>query len=340
MINDLPRWRPFAVAPRLPRIPFPMIWTTKTSPTAGRLRRHLPAALLLAALCASSAAQADPATAVVTGPAGPLTRAELEAMVNDLVPRAQRNYFWANPDAVANFARSLYAQRLLAAEAQATGADATPEGQAYLKLLRERALTELLLRQRERAVLPTDQALDAYARTEYKARPDRFRQPDQVQARHILLAVAPGGSDDAVVKARAEKLLADLRGGADFAALARAQSADKGSAARGGDLGRFGPGKMVPEFDAAVFALRQPGDLAGPVKTQFGYHLIELRERTPGELRPFEQVLPELREELRTKLQATERKAVWDAVQERAQVDPAAVKALSDAHYRPIQIKP
>ena len=135
-------------------------------------------------------------------------------------------------------------------------------------------------------------------------------------------------------------LLADLRGGADFAALARAQSADKGSAARGGDLGRFGPGKMVPEFDAAVFALRQPGDLAGPVKTQFGYHLIELRERTPGELRPFEQVLPELREELRTKLQATERKAVWDAVQERAQVDPAAVKALSDAHYRPIQIKP
>ena len=149
--------------------------------------------------------------------------------------------------------------RLLAAEAQATGADATPEGQAYLKLLRERALTELLLRQRERAVLPTDQALDAYARTEYKARPDRFRQPDQVQARHILLAVAPDGSDDAVVKARAEKLLADLRGGADFAALARAQSADKGSAARGGDLGRFGPGKMVPEFDAAVFALRQPG---------------------------------------------------------------------------------
>ena len=160
-------------------------------PLAARLRRPLSAVFLLAALCASGAARADAATAVVTGPAGPLTRAEVEAMVNDLVPPAQRNFFWANPDAIANFARSLYAQRLLAAEAQATGADATPEGQAYLKLLRERALTELLLRQRERAVLPTDQALDAYARTEYKARPDRFRQPDQVQARHILLAVAP-----------------------------------------------------------------------------------------------------------------------------------------------------
>ena len=110
---------------------------TTMIPPAARLRR-LPAALLLAALCAAGAAQAADAasTAVVNGPAGPLTRAEVEAMVNDLIPPAQRDYFWANPDAVANFARSLYTQRLLAAEAQATGADATPDGQTYLKLLR------------------------------------------------------------------------------------------------------------------------------------------------------------------------------------------------------------
>lgn len=325
------------------------------TPAAARLRRPLSAALLLTAFCAAAtaAAQTAPAapahatqpaaagnTAVVNGPAGPLTRAEVEAMVNDLVPPAQRAYFWANPDAVANFARSLYTQRLLAAEALAAGADATPEGQTYLKLLRERTLTELLLRQRENAAVPATQALDAYARAEYKAKPERFRQPDQVQARHILLEVAADGSNDAAVKARADQLLAELRADGNFAALARAQSADKGSAARGGDLGRFAPGKMVPEFDDAVFALRKPGELAGPVKTKFGYHLIELRERTPGEMRPFEQVLPELREELRGKLQATERKAVWGAAQERAQVDEAAVKALIDTHYRPIQVRP
>lgn len=311
--------------------------------SAAGLRRGLPATLLLAGLWAGAAAPAaaDAGSAVVVnGPAGPLTRAEVEVMVNDLIPPAQRDYFWVNPDAVANFARSLYAQRLLAAEAQATGADATPEGRAYLKLLRERGAAELLMRQRENAALPNAQALDAYARAEYRAKPERFRQPDQVQARHILLEVAPDGSNDAAVKARAEKLLAELRAGADFAKLAREQSADKGSAARGGDLGRFAPGKMVPEFDDAVFGLRKPGELAGPVRTKFGYHLIELRERTPGETRAFEQVLPELREELRGKLMATERKAVWSAAQERAQVDAAAVKALSDVHSRPILVKP
>ena len=247
-------------------------------PLAARLRRPLSAVFLLAALCASGAARADAATAVVTGPAGPLTRAEVEAMVNDLVPPAQRNFFWANPDAIANFARSLYAQRLLAAEAQATGADATPEGQAYLKLLRERALTELLLRQRERAVLPTDQALDAYARTEYKARPDRFRQPDQVQARHILLAVAPDGSDDAVVKARAEKLLADLRGGADFAALAKEASQDPNTKDQGGDLGWLTIDAFGPDLGPSIAAM-QDGEMTPPIKTPAGWHLIQVVER-------------------------------------------------------------
>ena len=323
-----------------------MSWTLTTFLRFPAPRCGLRAALCLATLCAAGVlhaqAPATPAGAavVVNGPAGPLTRAEVEAMVDDLVPPSQRAMFWSSPDAIGNFARSLYAQRLLAAEAQTAGVDTTPEGQMYLKLVRERALTELLMRQRENAAVPNAQALDAYARTEYKAKPERFRQPDQVQARHILLEVAPDGSNDAAVKARADQLLAELRAGGDFAALARAQSADKGSAARGGDLGRFAPGKMVPEFDDAVFALRKPGELAGPVKTKFGYHLIELRERTPGEMRPFEQVLPELREELRGKLQATERKAVWGAAQERAQVDEAAVKALIDTHYRPIQVRP
>lgn len=297
-------------------------------PLAARLRRPLSAVFLLAALCASGAARADAATAVVTGPAGPLTRAEVEAMVNDLVPPAQRNFFWANPDAIANFARSLYAQRLLAAEAQATGADATPEGQAYLKLLRERALTELLLRQRERAVLPTDQALDAYARTEYKARPDRFRQPDQVQARHILLAVAPDGSDDAVVKARAEKLLAELRAGADFAALAQAESADEGSARRGGELRWFGPGQMVGPFETAAFALQQPGALSEPVKTPFGYHLIELLERKAERKLSFDEALPALRTQILGQIDAQERARLWAEAQAEVEIDEAALQPL------------
>lgn len=294
------------------------------------------AALALLGLAGAVAAQAQAADAgqavIVNGPAGPLTRAEVELMVRDLVPQAQRADFWGKPEAVGRFARSLYAQRLLAGDAVKAGIDKTPEGTLYLKLLRERGLAEQLMRQREQAQVPDDKALDAYARSEYQAHPERFKLPEQVHARHILLAVAKDGSDDAQVKAQAEKLMAELRGGADFATLAQQFSVDKASAARGGDLGEFGPGKMVPAFDAAVFALSKPGDLAGPVKTPFGYHIIELVSRKPAQVKPFEQVLPELRQQLRGQIESRERLNTWNAAQEQAQVDDAAVKALSAEH--------
>ena len=291
------------------------------------------AAFASAGAMAQATAPAGPAEAavLVNGPAGPLTRIEMESMVNDMVPPNQRASFWAQPDAVAQFARNLYSQRMLAADALKAGVENTPQGAAYLKMQRDRALAELLMRQREQAAVD-EKAIDAYARSEYQAKPDRFKQPEEVQARHILLAVAKDGSDDAQVKAKAEQLLTELRGGADFAKLAKEYSADKGSAARGGDLGTFPRGKMVPEFDSALFALKKPGELAGPVKTAFGYHIIELEGIKPAQARPFDEVLPELRAEVKAKLQANERQSLWAAAQESAKVDEAAVKALAEAN--------
>lgn len=304
-------------------------------------------AALALALAALSPALAQPAAAATTGtavlvngPAGPLTRAELELMVRDLVPPEQRAAFWASPESVARFARSLYAQRLLAADAVKAGLDQKPENALYLKLLRERNLAELLMRQREQAQVPDDKALDAYARSEYQAHPERFKLPEQVHARHILLAVAKDGSDDAQVKARAEQLLTELRGGAGFAKLAQEYSADKVSAARGGDLGEFARGKMVPAFDQAVFALTKPGELAGPVKTPFGYHIIELVSRQPAQTKSLEQVLPELRKELRGQIEARERLNTWNAAQEQAQVDDAAIKAAMAEHTADAPTRP
>ncbi len=296
----------------------------------GRAPALLLAALLAAAGVAQAAGAAD--AVVVTGPAGAMTRAELEAMVSDLVPPAERARFWADAGAVARFARSLYAQRVLAGDALKAGLDSTPEGVAYLKPLRERGLAELLLRQREQAEVPDAKVVEGYARSEYRAKPERFQQPEQVQARHILLPVAKDGKNEAEVKARAEQLMGQLRGGADFAKLAREHSADKASAARGGDLGEFARGRMVPEFEEALFALKKPGEQAGPVRTQFGYHLIELTGRKPAQMKTFEQVLPELRQELVSKIKANERTAVWDAAQGQAKVDDAALQALVGAH--------
>jgi peptidyl-prolyl cis-trans isomerase C len=293
-----------------------------------------PAAPAAAASAPASAAPAaaPAATVVVSGPAGQITQEDVEIIVHDLVPPEQQASFWSNPDAVARLARSLYTQRALAAQAEQAGLDKSPQAQEYFKLLREGALTALLMDARAKAAQPDDQALTAYAQSEYRAKPDRFALPEQVRVRHILIAVAKDGSDDAQAKAKAEELLDELHKGADFEKLAMANSADKSSAVRGGDLGFFARGKMVPAFDEAAFGLKKPGDLAGPIKTQFGYHILELVERKPASAKPFEQVLPELKKEIAAKLAAQEKQRLWEAADAPAQTNDANLKALAARH--------
>ncbi len=107
------------------------------------------AALLAATAGSAAQAQTAPADVLVSGPAGQITRADLEIMVTDLVPAADRERFWLSRDAVARVARSLYTQRALAAEALKAGLENSPEGAAYLRMIRERALTELRLINRQ-----------------------------------------------------------------------------------------------------------------------------------------------------------------------------------------------
>ena len=294
------------------------------------LRAALAAALLLCGAAALAQTLNPAASSVlVSGPAGQITRAELELMVADAVPPAERERFWASTDAVTRLARSLYTQRALAAEVVQAGVDSTPEGAAYLRLIRERALVELLMQQRVRNVTPDAAAQERFVRSELKARPERFALPEEVHVRHILLPVARDGSNDAQVKAEAQALVDQLRKGADFATLARERSADKASAQRGGDLGFFPRGKMAPEFEEAAYALQKPGDIATPVKSSFGYHVIELMARKPAQTKSFEQVFPEVREELLSKISAQERRHTWEQGETGAQVDEEAIKALA-----------
>ncbi|MDR2153688.1 MAG: peptidylprolyl isomerase [Burkholderiaceae bacterium] len=292
------------------------------------LRAALPVIALAWHLAPAAAAETSPV--IVSGPAGQVTRAEVELMVDDLIAPPQRASFWSNPQAVGEFARSMYAQRALAADALKEGMDKTSRGAAYLRLVRDRTLANMLLAQRSQAKQPDDKAMESYARSEYLAKPERFAEPEQVHARHILISL-PKNSDaaaDEAAKTKIEALLAQLRQGADFEKLAKENSTDKANAQKGGDLGFFDRRRMVPEFTDAVFGLSKPGDLAGPVKTQFGYHIIELLERKPASRQKFEDVLPVLKEELKTKFDGEERRRVWEAAQAQAQVDEDAVKAL------------
>jgi peptidyl-prolyl cis-trans isomerase D len=129
----------------------------------------------------------------------------------------------------------------------------------------------------------------------YNENIEQYTTPEQVRASHILLKT--DGKDDAVVKAKAEDLLKQIKAGADFATLAKKYSEDEGTAPNGGDLNYFGRGRMVPEFDTAVFAL-EPGQISDLVKTQYGYHIIKLVEKKPGLTKPFADVKQQITDQL------------------------------------------
>jgi len=130
----------------------------------------------------------------------------------------------------------------------------------------------------------------------YERNRNRFTTDAVRHASHILIEVDAQAGEEAQQAARqeAETLLEALRGGADFAELARRHSDDPGSAPGGGDLGRVAPGDMVEPFQEALFALDEDGALAGPVRTRFGYHIIKLTEYEPAEAQPIEQVRDQL----------------------------------------------
>ncbi|MBM2813748.1 MAG: Peptidylprolyl isomerase [Ignavibacteria bacterium] len=121
----------------------------------------------------------------------------------------------------------------------------------------------------------------------------REGENEVVKASHIL--IKSGENKDSSL-AKAKELLNEVRSGKVFAELASANSEDKASAASGGDLGFFGKGKMVPQFDSAVFAKSaKPGDIIGPVETQFGYHIIHIVEKKSDELKYSEiQIIPKI----------------------------------------------
>src|SRR5581483_964836 len=129
---------------------------------------------------------------------------------------------------------------------------------------------------------------------------EKFSEPEQVRARHILVKVAADATPDAKAAARkkAEDLLAKAKAGGDFAALAKKSSDDTASAVQGGDLGFFRRGAMTPAFETAAFAL-EPGQLSDVVETPFGFHIIKVEAKKPAGTKPLDAVRDEILQRLR-----------------------------------------
>ncbi len=141
----------------------------------------------------------------------------------------------------------------------------------------------------------TDKEIKEY----YEKHKSEFMQPEQVRARHILIKV-PAGADKtklAEAKKKAMDIRVRLMKGESFTKLAQKYSDDPGSKTRGGDLGYFSKGRMVPEFEKAAFALKK-GEISKPVKTTFGYHIIKVEDKKPARQRPFDEVKQEIRQKL------------------------------------------
>jgi len=161
-------------------------------------------------------------------------------------------------------------------------------------------------------VAPGDEDIQEY----YEQNERRYLIPEQREASHILIEVADdaetggdgdgdetdGDDADAAALKKAEDLLARIRDGEDFAELAKEHSADPGSAQNGGDLGVIERGVMVPPFEEAVFAMTEEGELRGPVKTRFGYHIIRLSRLAPEQRQELDEVREEIAETLALQL--------------------------------------
>ena len=269
---------------------------------------------------------AEPALTLIEGEKFSITSPEIQA--DSLrMPMEMRSIVLAKPQTVTQIASNLYVRRAMAQQAELEAMEKDPAVAAALRVARDKVLSDLWMEKMDRLNEPKSESAESLARANYKAKPERFKVDEQVRARHILIA-----GKEAAARAQAEKVLEEIKAGADFAKLAAERSADKGSAAKGGDLGFFGRGKMVPEFEAAVFALQATGDLSGVVESQFGYHIIQLQEKKPASIRSFEEVKDELIKEVSTNVKHEARVAYAQKVQQGMKVNVEAIEGLANRY--------
>ncbi len=292
-------------------------------------------ALSLVLVGAAGATAQTSADVVMQGPGGQVTAFDVEAAVQQF-PLASRKSVLARPEQVQRIAEDVYVRRTLAQEAEQAGLDKDPQVQSLIRLARERILSDARLYEVGKAGWPNEAALEAFAREQYKAQPERFTAKERVQARHILVAAKEGTeASRAEAKGKAQELLLQVRNGASFEALATQHSADQATASRGGDLGLFELGTMVPTFEAALKDMTTAGQLSDVVETQFGYHIIRFEQRLPAGVRPFEEVKTDLMRQVRDKHHREAQQAGIAKIQSTAVGNNQAVEAMNKKYGAP-----
>lgn len=233
------------------------------------------AAAPLALLAGPALAQSDP-LATVNG--RPITQSDVDYAKTGIADTLSRVPAEQHDDMVLSMLIDL---EVLASAGEAAGYASSPDFEQRMEAVRRQMLQNMYME-----TIVEEQLTDEAVRARFEVEVQRAGPREQVSASHILVPT----------EERARELIAELDGGGDFAALAEENSTDPGSKARGGSLGFFGQGQMVPEFEAAAFALEPGSYTAEPVQSQFGFHIIRVDEKRTEPLPSFEEVANQIRE--------------------------------------------
>ena len=173
------------------------------------------------------------------------------------------------------------------------------------------------------------QVPEAQLQKDYQDGIDSFRTPERVRVRHILIKTQGKPKEEApALRAKAEGILKQLKGGADFAELAKKNSEDPGSAEKGGELGWVTHGQMVPNFEKASFALK-PGEMSGIVDTEYGYHIVQAEEKQEAHTQTFDEARPQLLLEAKKQVAADTLRKNIDAAHNEVVRTPTQAAAIA-----------
>jgi peptidyl-prolyl cis-trans isomerase C len=188
-------------------------------------------------------------------------------------------------------------RELILQQAFKDGLDKGPEIEEKLQDLKKRLIVESFLKKK---VETEAQVSDADLQKFYEQNKDKFKAPEQMKASHILVKTEKEAKD----------LLAQIKSGGNFEELAKKNSADS-SAAKGGDLGWFGKGSMVPVFEKAALALKE-NQVSEVVKSDFGFHIIKLTGKRAAGIRPLEEV----KDQIKGAIMPTKQQEVFQKIKE------------------------
>ncbi len=244
------------------------------------MKKQLLQAAAAAALVAAMPAFAQNA-AIVNGK--PIPKARVETVAKQFSEQMARSGRPAPPDLQDRVKQAMIASEIMAQEAQKRGLDATDEFKVQLEMAKQEILANMLRENFAKTSAVTDE--------EVKAEYDKLvaaNKGQEYKARHILVE-----TED-----QAKKVLADLKKGSKFEDLAKKQSKDPGSAAKGGDLDWTNPAGLVPEFAQAMTKLKKGETTEAPVKSNFGWHVIRLDDVRDIQFPKLEEVKPQLSQQM------------------------------------------